>query len=163
MRNACANFGCAAKAHEGQTTTTATAGAHILPVILSSGSSGRIRNQNIDHFRAAVCALIPTFFTRLYLQALRTELRRNCTGNMFFTETGKHHYNLLVPTEIQVIERFQVRHGSIAALIQYGYPTGDAAVTAVYDRKILSGLLCVQIMGNLIGNFLRINFGNQAA
>ena len=73
----------------------------------------------------------------------------------------KHHCNLLIRTEVKVIERFEVRHGSIATLIKYRYPAGNTTITAVYNRKILLGLLFVQIMGNLVADFIRSNFGNQ--
>ena len=67
LGNTRTNLSCTTKTHQGQATTAATARAYILLVILSSRSSDRIRNQNLDHFCTTVYALIRAFFTSFHL------------------------------------------------------------------------------------------------
>ena len=73
----------------------------------------------------------------------------------------EHHHDFFICTEVQIVERFKVCHGGIATLIEYGYPTGNTTITTVYNRKILLCLLFIQIMGNFVCDFFRINLRNQ--
>ena len=72
------------------------------------------------------------------------------------------HRDFFICFKILVVKRLQIDHGSILALVQNRDPAGDAAVTAVDDRKILSGLLFVQIVRNFISDVFRIDLGNDA-
>ena len=163
LRNACTNFCCATKTHQRKTTTATTARANILLVVFGARCSDRIRDHHIDHFRTTVYALICTFFAKFHLQTVGTNLCGNHTRNTFVVGMREHHHDFFICTEVHIIERFQIRHSSITALIKNGYPTGNTTVTTVYNRKVLLGLLFIQIMGNLIGDFFRINLGNQTA
>ena len=128
--------------------------------VLRAGSFDRIGNHNLDHFSTAAGALARPFLTKFYLQTIGADPCRDHTRNAFAVRIGKHHHDFFIPTEIQVVEGFKVRHGGIAAFIEYGYPAGNTTVTAVYNRKILLCLLRIQIASDLISDFLRIYFRN---
>ena len=75
--------------------------------------------------------------------------------------TREHHDDLIVRLEVTVIECLQIRHGGIAALIQDGCPASNTAVTAVDYWQILLCLLLIQIIRDLIGDYLRIHLGHK--
>ncbi len=137
LRNACTNLCCTAKTHQCKTSTTSTARAIILLMILRTRSSKRIRNHNVNHLNTAINTLIRTFLTKFYLQTIRTNLCKNHSRDSLIMSMWKHHHDLFICAKIQIIKRFQIRHGCIVALIEYGYPTSNATITTVYNRKIL--------------------------
>ena len=100
LRNACADFCCAAKTHQRKTATTTTAGANVLPMVLSARSLNRIWNQYINHFGTTINALICPILTNFYLQTVWTNPCRNHARNTFLMRMREHHHNFFVCTKI---------------------------------------------------------------
>ena len=130
-------------------------------MLFRAGCPNRTGNQNVYHAGAAAGTFAAAVDPQFYLQAVWTDACRQHSGGNIFMRMREKHHDFFICFKILVVKRLQVDHGSILALVQDRDPAGDAAVTAVDDRKILSGLLFVQIVRNFIGDMLRINFGND--
>ena len=161
LRYTRANLSRAAETHQRKTATAATAGTDILLVVLGTWCSDGVRNQNIDHFGTAAHTFVSPFLAKFHLQTVGAYPGGNHAGDSFFMGTRKHHHDFFICAEVQIIERFKVRHCGVATFIKNRYPTGYSAITAVDNRKILLSLLLIQIICNLISDFFLIHFGNQ--